>query len=1052
MKDLLLRKYARWSNVSLLMVFVFVFSFQDLKADNIGNDKGRTIEDAQQQKTITGTVIDEQGQPLPGVSIIVKGKQGKGTSTDFDGKYAISVLPTDRLVFSYIGFAQQEVLVGGKAIINVTLSEDTQQLDDVVVVGHGTQKKIAVSGAVSTVKGADIKMPASNLTSVLAGQMPGIISETSNGEPGSVSQFYIRGIGTFGGRLTPLIILDDAEIQIGDLNSIPPETVESFSILKDASATAIYGSRGANGVMIIKTKSGNKNERTRIGVTYEQSFNVPTMFPKFVDGATWMELYNEASTTRRPYETPRYSQQVIDATRSGINPYMYPDVDWEKVLFKKMALSHRANINMQGGGDKTTYYMSIQANHDTGLLNTAKAYSWDNNIDIWKYNFQNNISYSLAEGTDIELRMNAQLWFKQGMNKNAHDIFGKILVNHNPISFPVMYPAQPGDRHIRFGNSVLTGANLRGNPYAEMLSTYKEQRENIANTTLKLRQDLDFITKGLTGTVLVSFKNYSANSYTRSVDPFYYRIKDGSYDPATQEYELERLGTSGTEYISQSGLGQAGDQTFAVQASLNYDRKFAEDHHLGGMFLYHQREFKYQVLPERNQGLSARLTYNYKHKYLAEINAGYTGTERLASGSRFEFFPAASLGWVVSEENFFKPISDVVSFLKVRASYGLIGNDGTGKADGAAHFLYIDTANLNPADNAGYGYTTGEGLGFWKKGPMVTQWAVQNARWEKASKFNVGVDLRLFDDVNIVADYFYDKRYDILMKRRSWPNLLGFGDAIPWANVGKVDNWGYEVSINWNRQITDNLNLGLRANFTHTQNKIVNRDNPQYRYPWLADTGYPLSYTFGYIAEGLFKSQEEIDNSPSQIGLGSNPRPGDIKYRDITGDGVIDQSDRTMISEYGTTPRIQYGIGATLVYKKFDFNIFFSGSAKRTIMTNTLDPFSTASQNYDNNVFRHIADNRWTEANPNPNATYPRLGVLESDVANNKPSSTYWMRDGSFTRLKMIEIGYKFKHGRIYAVGNNLAVFSDFKQWDPELSWNAYPLQKVYSMGVQFNF
>ena len=985
---------------------------------------------------------------------MVKNASNKGTSTDFDGKYSIKIPSDAVLVFSSIGFQTREISVRGKNYINVTLMEETQQLEDVVVVAHGVQKKASITGAITSVKGAELRMPSSSLTTALAGQLAGVIATTSSGEPGALSNFYIRGIGTFGGRATPLIMLDDVEISAADLNNIPAETIEGFSILKDASATAIYGSRGANGVMLVKTKNGNKNERTKVGVTYEQSFNTPVNFPDFVDGPTYMELYNEALLARNPSATPRYSQSDIESTRTGVNPYVFPNVNWKKVLFKDMSINHRANINIQGGGDRATYYMSVQANHDEGLLNTKKVYSWDNNISRWAYNFQNNIAYNLSDDTKIELRMNAQIRQNIGTNQGTDALFRRLLYS-NPIEFPVQFPAQPGDTHIRFGSYEFTTNSFRENPYAEMLRTFKEYRENTLNTSLKLSQKLDFLLEGLSGTVLVNFKNWSSNEYDRSIEPYLYRVKDGSYNPATNEYELARLGTRGTDYISQSSIRKGSDQTLVFQTTIDYNRQFG-DHNLAGMILYNQREYKVDVLPHRNQGFSGRLMYNYASKYLTEFNFGYTGTERLSKGSRFEFFPAASLGWVVSEEKFFEPLRNVVQQLKLRASYGLIGSDETGLSanPAAAHFLYRNTVdfNYNQQGKIKPESTMGENLNITHKGPKVTRWAVDNAVWEKVKKFNIGADLRLFDDLNITADYFYDKRYDILMQRESWPDIFGYDVAVPWANLGKVDNWGYEFSANWGRQINSNLYVGLRGNFTYTQNKYVDVDLPSYQYPWLARTGYPIHFSFGYIAEGLFKSQEEIDNSPSQETLGSRPRPGDIKYRDITGDGVIDTSDRTMISPYGGTPRVQYGFGFNVVYKNFDLNVFFNGSAKRTIMTELMDPFAQRSGQTADNVFTYIAENRWSEQNPDPNAAYPRLGLLASDVANNRPTSTYWMRDGSFLRFRTLELGYKFKHGRVYATVNNLAVFSKFKQWDPELSWYKYPLQRTYSMGVQFNF
>lgn len=1000
------------------------------------------------QVKVTGVITDESNSPLPNASITVKGTT-KGVTSDFDGNYEIQVKRGDVLEFSFVGFQTQTKRVSGTGntlIINVLLHEDAEQLEDVVVVGHGVQKKASVTGAITSIKGGDLRMPTSSLSTALAGQLAGVVVTTSSGEPGALSNFYIRGIGTFGGRTTPLIMLDDVEISAADLNNIPSETIESFSILKDASATAIYGSRGANGVMIVKTRDGNKNERTRIGLTYEQSFNTPINFPNFVDGPRYMELWNEALTARDPFAFPRFSQEAIERTRLGVNPYAYPNVNWKEVIFRDMSLNHRANVNIQGGGDKATYYMSIQANHDEGLLRThQRIYSWDNNVSRWAYNFQNNIAYNLSDDTKIELRMNAQIRENTGTNQSLDAIFYRLLTS-NPVEFPIMFPAQPGDTHVKFGSYEYTTEAYRANPYAEMMRTFREYRENTINTSLKLNQKLDFLTKGLSGTVLFNFKNWASSSYFRTIQPYIYRVKANTYDPVTNEYTLERIGNLGSDYISESDVYRSTDQTFVFQTTLDYARQFG-NHNVGAMLLYNQRDYRVDVLPRRNQGVSGRITYSYDNKYLIEGNFGYTGTERLKKGSRFEFFPAVSLGWVASEEKLFEPLRDYVQQLKLRASYGLIGSDETGLNLGASHFLYLDSVRFGMT-----GYTSGETLSYSRFGPVVTRWSVDDARWEKVKKFNVGVDLRLFKDLNITADYFYDKRYDILMQRESWPTMFGYGPATPWGNLGKVDNWGYDFSANWGKQVTDNLYLGLRGTFTYTQNKYVDYDLPPYPYPWLARTGFPMSFTFGYIAEGLFQSQEEINNSPDQTGLGSTPLPGDIKYRDITGDGVIDTSDRTMISPYGPVPRIQYGFGFNIVYKNFDLNVFFTGSAKRTIMTGLQNPFAQSSGQDANNVFQYIADNYWSESNPNPDALYPRLGIFASDVANNAPTSTFWMRDGSFLRFKTIEFGYKFKQGRVFATVNNVALFSNFKHWDPELAWYRYPLQRTFSMGVQLNF
>ena len=1006
------------------------------------NKEEATQQQPKKKRTVTGTVVDaENGDPVIGATVVVKG-QKDGVITDLDGNFTIAISGSKaQLEFSYIGYRKKTVDVGDLGVINVKMESDNQLLSEVVVVGAGTQKKVSVTGSITSVKGLELKAPSSSLTTSFAGKLAGVISMTSTGEPGAASEFYIRGVSTFGGRATPLILLDDVEISTADLNNIPAETIESFSILKDASATAIYGARGANGVMLITTKTGKENEKTRINVTVENSFNKPMNFPDFVNGATWMEMYNEAQLTRNPGATPKYSQLDIDNTRNQVNPYIYPDVQWKDVIFKNMNMNQRANGNISGGGSKASYYMSLQANHDTGLLDTKKVYSYNNNINNWGYNFQNNISYKITSTTKIDLHMNAQIRNKKGPNYSTSDLFAQMLYC-NPINFPVTFPAQPGDTHIRFGNAIWTGSSVRTNPYAYMLSSFKEYNENTLNTSLKINQKLDFVTKGLSVQAMVNWKNWASSSYNRTIEPYYYGIKGGSYNPSNPtDYEIERLGTSGTDYLKTSDISKASDQTFYLDARVNYDRQF-NLHHVTGMLMYMQREYRSSVLPERNQGFSGRFTYDYGQRYLVELNFGYNGTERLAKKERFEFFPAVSLGWVISNEKFFEPMTKYIDNLKIRGSYGLVGSDETGLSAGAQHFLYIDQVSLN-----NIGFTTGVDMNYTLYGPLVTNYAVVNGGWERVKKLDIGIDLELFRQLTITADYFNEKRYNILLHREAWPESLGYYTAKPWSNKGKVDNWGIELSVNWRKEFTKDLYVDFRGNFTYTENKYVNLDEPVYPYVWKTSTGKPLSRTTGYIAQGLFSSQEEIDNSPTQ-NLGSTVKPGDIKYRDVNGDGKIDGSDQVMISPYGTTPRIQYGLGMNVTYKKFDFGVFFNGSAKRTIMISGISPFGQS----DYNVMQFIADDYWSESNPNPNAKYPRLGLTSSQTANNTVASTYWMRNGNFIRFKTLELGYKFKYGRVYLNGDNIAVFSPFKLWDPELSWNAYPLQRTFNIGVQLNF
>lgn len=1005
------------------------------------------------KRTLTGTVIDvTTEEPLIGVNIRVKGESG-GTITDVDGHFSIPVTSKTELIVSYIGYKELVLIVGDLGVMTIKMTPDNEMLDEVVIVGEGTQKKVSITGAITTVKGAALKAPSSSLTSALAGKLAGIVSMTTSGEPGSTSDFYIRGINTFGGRATPLILMDGVEISSADLNTLPPETIESFSLLKDASATAIYGNRGANGVMLVTTKNGAENTKAKVNVSLECSYFQPVNVVDFADGATYMKLYNEAAAARSLTGdvTPKYSEERIKYTEQGLNPYVYPNVDWYDLLFKKGNFNQRANVNISGGGSRVTYYMSLQANHDTGLLDAPDNYVYNNNISNWEYNFRNNISYKLTNTTTIDLRMMAQIGNHHGPGYATSGLFQSVF-SANPVTFPAYFPKQDDDGDvIRFGNAELGKNSMATNPYEYMLCNYSETNYNTINTSLVINQDLKFITKGLKLKSLINFKNWSSSSYTHSMTPYFYRVKDGSWSvDAPDVYETELLQT-GKPYLNQGGISKSADQTFYFDARLDWKRSFGS-HNLSAMLMYMMREYRNNVLPNRNQGYSGRITYDYANKYLLEFNFGYNGSERLAKDDRFEFFPAASVGWVASSENFWKPISKVVDYFKLRASYGLVGSDDFNS--GAQHFLYQSQIGIGASSN-----------NFWT-GPLANEIShngpgfyiltVENAGWEHVKKFNLGVDMSLFNQLDITFEYFRDYRDRILMRRASWPVMLGYWGSTPWSNIGEVLNTGVELSVNWKKNITKDLSMDLRANFTYNQNEYKYCDEPEYPYVWQTSTFKPLNRLTGYVAEGLFESEEEIAHWADQSQLGSNVMPGDIKYRDVNGDGQITSEDQVMLSPYAGQPRIQYGFGLDIAYKNFDFGVFFNGSAMRKIMINGNTPFLDSGEGYlqtvDRNLMQYIVDDYWSVDNPNPNAAYPCLGVNATDVSNNTVASSYWMRNGNFLRFKSLQIGYNFKRCRLYFTGENLAVFSPFKLWDPELSWNSYPLQRTFNLGVQFRF
>ncbi len=1006
------------------------------------------------RRMVSGTVIDGTNEePLIGAIIRVKGTNTTA-ATDIDGHFDITFSGKKcTLEISYMGYSRQSVYITDQGNITVTMLPANEMLSEVVVVGAGTQKKISVTGAIATVKGTEFRAPSSNLTNNLAGKLAGVIAVTNSGEPGSSSSFYIRGINTFGGRTAPLILLDGVEISSSDLNNIPPENIESFSILKDASATAIYGARGANGVMLVTTKNGEENTKARISVTYEHSVLKPVNMVEYADGPTYMDTYNYARQLRNPGITPKYSAERIQATREGLSPYLYPDVDWRGLMMKKLTQSQRANINITGGGSRVTYYMSLQMNHDSGALDVPKNYSLNNNHNLYRYIFQNNIEYKVTSATRLGMRINAQISHQKSPDTSSKEIFQQVQYN-NPVDYPAVYP-DDGSGHIKFGSDVIASGSYFTNPYANMLNSFKESNENKLNVSINLDQKLDFITKGLSFTALVNFNSWYYSSYTRGLKPYYYRVQPGSYNPASDTYMLEQV-QKGEDFISESSIYKTGNNLFYFDARMNYSRSFGQ-HSVTGMLMYMMRESRNNILPSRNQGFSGRVTYDFDHRYLFEFNFGYNGTERLAKNDRYEFFPAASVGWVISNEKFWKPLNQVVSHMKLRASYGLVGSDETGINAGAPYYMYRYGVALY-GQNA-YGRTffkTGmtPSNAFEGSGPEITSYPVVNGSWERSRQFDAGVDLRLFNSLSVTFDYFNYKRDRILLQRASFPSVMGYQGVKPWSNMGKVDNHGFELSVNWIKRINKDLSVDLRGNFTYTENKVIYKDEPDYPYTWQVETGKPLGATFGFIADGLFIDQNDIDSHADQSYFGSKLiQPGDIKYRDVNGDGKINDMDRVMLSPYGRAPRIQYGFGASVQWRSFDFSVFFNGSAKRRIMLDPaqLQPFN---QMYtaDRNLMQWIADSHWQDGGDNSNVAWPRMGVLQAEYENNLNPSSFWMKKADFIRFKTLEIGYTWKFMRVYFSGDNIAVWSPFKYWDPELDYNTYPLNRTFNIGVQCHF
>lgn len=1004
---------------------------------------------------ITGTVLDETGETIIGANVLIKGTT-TGTSTDVNGKFSINVPSKNaRLVVSYIGYISQEIILDGGNDIVVTLTPDTEVLSEVVVVGFGKQKKESVVGAIQTVKASELRVPGSSLSNSFAGRIAGMISVQRSGEPGADgSNFWIRGIATFAGATDPLIFVDNVEVSMKDMNALAPEVIEGFSVLKDATATALYGARGANGVILITTRQGSNMEKARINIRVENSFTQPTKIVKIADGVDYMIARNNAVLNRTPDAKPYYTQEEIDNTRNNVNPYIYPNVDWQDYLFKDFASTQTANLNVTGGGSKVVYFMSATINNDTGMLKKAKENSFNNNINQLKISLQGNIGAELTKTTKATLRINTNIVNYTGSAVSTGDIYRGIFEAPGVMFQPTL-PAQNNEDHILFGNK--NGGPVAGrylNPYASMVSGYSNRSESTVTASFELEQDLKFITPGLRATGIISFKNWSKTNIVRDFTPFYYGITDFEKDPeGNYTYNYEAI-SKGTTSLATSTTNE-GDRLTNLQFSLDYSRRFGK-HDVGGLIVYMQRDYNlnspgnfYETLPERNQGFAGRVTYGYDYRYLIEANFGYNGSETFEEGKRFGFFPSVAIGYNISNEEFFEPLIDVVSNLKLRASWGKVGNSaltgGSHREQLNNRFPYLTFVNL-----AGGGYTFGQNWQTTQSGAIITRYGAAGTSWETGTKNNIGFDLGLFNNaVNITADFFRETRDNIFMRRVVIPAESGItGNLRPFANLGKMKNKGVDISLDVNKVINKDFIIGVKGSFTYAKNIVVNRDEPEYDFDYLYDAGKPHNRYRGLVAIGLFESQEDIDNSPVQT-FSPNLKPGDIKYEDLNGDGKIDDLDRKQLG-HPTVPQIVYGFGASAQYKNFDFSFFFQGVAQTSLMMEGFHPFTSDQTT----LLDFIAKDYWTEENPNPNAKYPRL-ISNLDDHNNFRRSTFWLRDGSFLRLKNVEIGYSYKMARIYLAGQNLLTFAPFKHWDPELGGGrglSYPNLRMASVGVQLTF
>ena len=1015
---------------------------------------------------VEGTVEDNDGFPIMGANIIEQQNPLNGAVTDFDGVFKINVSENSALEISYVGYVTKTVQVNGNNIIKVVIEEDIKSLDEVTLVAYGKQKKSSVVAAVSTIDPTELKLPTSNLTTSFAGRIAGVIAYQRSGEPGrDNAEFFIRGVSTFGYARSPLILIDGIETTSTDLARLQPDDISSFSVMKDATATSLFGARGANGVILVTTKEG-KEGVVKINVRYEKSYSAATRSLSIADPITYMRLHNEAQTTRNPLSGRIYSlEKILISQDPNRNKMAYPTVNWFDELLEEYTLNSRFNFSLSGGGKIARYYIASTVNTDNGNLRVDPRNNFNNNINFKRVSLRSNINVNLTKSTTLALKFNGNFDDYNGPLDGGAEVYQKAL-KANPVLYPKYYQPDAqfqNSNHILFGNFGQFGDYL--NPYADLMRGYKDESYNNFLATVEIKQDLDFIAEGLRFRILGNTSRYSFYNLERKYNPFYYSL--GNYDFQSDLYTLIALNPNqGTEYLDYSEGNKIITNSTYVESAINFDKTIGQKHEFKGMLIGIMRELKYanagnlqESLPYRNLGLSGRFTYAYDDKYFTEFNFGYNGSERFAKSERFGFFPSFGLGWLVTNEKFMEPYLNTINNLKLKSTYGLVGNDQIGSA--SDRFFYISQVNLS---DGSMGSPFGQEFGNYINGISIDRYANDQITWEKARMMNLGVEIGLFNKIAIQADYFREYRSNILMDRAQIPATMGLQSPIR-ANVGEASSDGYEITMDYNDQINDNLFVGFRANFSYADSRYEVYEELDYQnagLPWRSRIGLNLSQPYGYIAERLFIDEADVANSPLQTF--GNYMAGDIKYKDINNDGIIDINDEVPIG-YPTTPKIIYGFGLSSMYKNIDFSFFFQGSAQSSFFIDAYNssPFiDTYGGKIGNNALLNAwANDHWSENDRNLYAAWPRLSSQLID--NNNRNSTWWLRDGTFLRMKSIEIGYSLKDKvlskigltslRFYLTGTNLLTFSKFKLWDVEMGGNGlgYPIQKGYNFGVNLN-
>ncbi len=1020
-------------------------------------------------KVYTGTVYATgEEEPLIGATVMVKGTR-IGTTSDIDGNFSIDVNGNNKLlVISYVGMKPLEVAVRtlkdeGNIIY---LESSSNNLEEVVVTGMGARKKITVTGAVTNVNMEDVKhFSTSNLSNALAGNVAGVMAMQTSGQPGkNKSEFWIRGISTFGAGKSAYILVDGFERDnIDDLNI---EDIATFTVLKDASATAIYGSKGANGVVLITTKRGQEG-KMKVNVKLETSYNTRTKTPEFVDGLTYARLLNEANITRSKGEY--FNPTELELFSNGLDPDLYPNVNWKDLVMKDGAMSYRVNANISGGGSLARYYASVSYVTDEGMYKTDKALrdKYNTNANYHRYNYRLNLDINMTKTTLLRLGTAGDLSMRNSPGMGDDDTW-KSLFGYNAILTPIMY----SNGYVPMIN--MGRADDRTNPWVMTTQTgYKQNWDNNIQNSVSLEQDLGFITEGLKFIGRFGYDTYNQNhiNHIQKPDRWYANGRDKDTGEIIYDKIMDR------EPMTQTAGSDGSRRTF-LDLLLTYDRGFGP-HNVTANFKYtYDSDIHTQNIDndprssvsKKNMAIAGQLSYRYKSRYFADINFGYNGSENFADGHRFGFFPAGSVAWNIAGEDFMESAADWLDMFKIRFSYGKVGNDKMNIDNNEIRFPYL--YDIGFTDNIwNFGTDKTPTRPEYVKGVHYASLASRNVTWEVATKKDLGVDINLFHNrFSLTVDYFHEKRTGIYMKRSFLPAILGLAHYQPFANVGAVKSEGVDGFFRYEDRFGD-VTLTVRGNLTYSRNTILNYDVENNIYPYQYQTGHRVDQVRGLVALGLFKDYDDIRNSPKQ--MFGDVQPGDIKYKDVNGDGIVNDDDRVAI---GATrrPNLIYGLGFSVQWRGFDLNAHFQGAGKSSVMLNGKTVWAFSQDRYgqilsdlvdDRYVDRETADKLGIPANENPNASYPRLVLCPTGTShNNYRESSYWLRDMSYVRLKNFEIGYSLpktfigklhmSDARIFMQGTNLLTFSSFKLWDPEMGigdGEAYPLSKAITLGLQIN-